>query len=69
MADINKNNKETELDDRELSEVNGGVNISRSSGQSESFNLNTSIRRIRRYKDDAADGAGAGAGAENYILR
>ena len=68
MADINKNNKETELDDRELSEVNGGVNISRSSGQSESFNLNTSIRRIRRYKDDAAD-AGAGAGAENYILR
>ena len=66
MADINKNNKETELDDRELSEVNGGVNISRSSGQSESFNLNTSIRRIRRYKeDDAADGAGA----ENYILR
>ena len=67
MADINKNNKETELDDRELSEVNGGVNISRSSGQSESFNLNTSIRRIRRYKED--DAADAGAGAENYILR
>ena len=67
MADINKNNKETELDDRELSEVNGGVNISRSSGQSESFNLNTSIRRNRRYKED--DGAADGAGAENYILR
>ena len=55
MADFNKNNKETELDDRELSEVSGGLRLEKNSGLNEALNLNSSIRRVRRYNEDEAD--------------
>ena len=55
MADFNKNNKGTELDDRELSEVSGGLRLEKNSGLNEALNFNTSIRRIRRYNEDEAD--------------
>ena len=55
MADFNKNNKGTELDDRELSEVSGGLRLEKNSGLNEALNFNSSIRRIRRYNEDEAD--------------
>ena len=55
MADFNKNNKGTELDDRELSEVSGGLRLEKNSGLNEALNLNSSIRRVRRYNEDEAD--------------
>ena len=55
MADLNKNNKGTELDDRELSEVSGGLRLEKNSGLNEALNLNSSIRRVRRYNEDEAD--------------
>lgn len=55
MADFNKNNKGTELDDKELSEVSGGLRLEKNSGLNEALNFNSSIRRIRRYKEDEAD--------------
>ena len=64
MADLNKNNKGTELDDRELSEVSGGLRLEKNSGLNEALNFNSSIRRIRRYNEDEAD-----VDIENRIMR